>query len=168
MCVHNQQTHFLQNAGWSRPWSWSCYNYAPYAQHRVLIESWCFWADVQSVPFVFGIFSFCLYFTLTRWNIMRQTVWFRLEESMQNLGEIKKQNKHCQKRIFVSIHEGLLMNGIFNQLHPFKEWPRCLLVICTVQTILCRNPGHHKTRMFLRNSFTTPGEHEHFTVLFTV
>lgn len=44
------------------------------------------------------------------------------EKIEKNLLEIKKKIiKHCQENILVSIHEGLLMNGIFIKLHSVKS-----------------------------------------------
>lgn len=48
-----------------------------------------------------------------------------------------RNNKHCQENIFVSIHEGLLMNGIFNKFHFFKrEHDVCWLTVLSRQYIL--------------------------------
>lgn len=118
----NQNIKWLQYIQESWAWSWRCYNYAPCAQHlqRALIKTRCVWTDVHdiSITFVIGIFSFCLYFTLAQQKMIRvcavasKTQWQTTCKTIK-----KKNNKHFQENIFVSIHEGLLMNGIFIKFH---------------------------------------------------
>ena len=71
-------------------------------------------------------------------------VW---QQQRAKLKENKKKNIF-RRKIFVSIHEGLLMNGIFIKLHFKSEHDVWQLIVLSRQYILLyRNPGHHKRCM---------------------
>lgn len=144
-------------------WSWSCTNRSPRAQHRAFIKTRCLWTDVHviSMTFVIGVSLFCLYFSLTREEMVRLRVCAGASKAQWQTCKTKenRNNQHFQEDVFVCTHEGLLANGVFAQFHTVSA---CYLY-CPDNTFNCieiqcitKDIWLHEA---LLNYSTTLGEH---------